>query len=110
MEPTAPYYALYSYKVMSSDRFDLLGNSLAILTGIASPQWAANLLAWIEAECEAMRGQRRTCRGFAALSCFLTFCPIMWIGCHDTSAITGLETITTGVCGHLFVDSTLRRA
>jgi hypothetical protein len=38
VEPTAPYYALYSYKVMSSDRFDLLGNSLAILTGIASPQ------------------------------------------------------------------------
>jgi hypothetical protein len=57
VEPTAPYYALYSYKVMSSDRFDLLGNSLAILTGIASPQWATNLLTWIEAECEAMRGR-----------------------------------------------------
>jgi hypothetical protein len=56
VEPSAPYYALYSYKVMSSDRFDLLGNSLAILTGIASPQWSANLLTWIEAECEAMRG------------------------------------------------------
>ena len=25
MEPTAPYYALYSYKVMGSERFDLLG-------------------------------------------------------------------------------------
>jgi len=57
VEPSAPYYALYSYKVMSSDRFDLLGNSLAILTGIASPQWAENLVAWIEAECEAMRGR-----------------------------------------------------
>jgi hypothetical protein len=56
VEPSAPYYALYSYKVMSSDRFDLLGNSLAILTGIASPQWAQNLVAWIESECEAMRG------------------------------------------------------
>ena len=56
VEPSPPYYALYSYKVMSSDRFDLLGNSLAILTGIASPQWAQNLVAWIEAECEAMRG------------------------------------------------------
>ena len=56
VEPSAPYYALYSYKIMSSDRFDLLGNSLAILTGIASPQWAQNLVAWIEAECEAMRG------------------------------------------------------
>jgi len=57
VEPSAPYYALYSYKVMSSDRFDLLGNSLAILTGIASPRWAANLVAWLEVECEAMRGR-----------------------------------------------------
>lgn len=57
VEPTAPYYALYSYKVMGSDRFDLLGNSLAILTGIASLQWAAKMLPWIEAECEAMRGR-----------------------------------------------------
>jgi hypothetical protein len=57
VEPTAPYYALYSYKVMRSDRFDLLGNSLAILTGIASPHRAAKMLAWIEAECEAMRGR-----------------------------------------------------
>jgi len=32
VEPSAPYYALYSYKIMSSDRFDLLGNSMAILT------------------------------------------------------------------------------
>jgi len=57
VEPSAPYYALYAYKVMSSDRFDLLGNSLAILTGIASPLAAANMLAWVEAECEAMRGR-----------------------------------------------------
>jgi hypothetical protein len=57
VEPSAPYYALYSYKIMSSERFDLLGNSLAILTGIASPLWSRNLLEWIEAECEAMRGR-----------------------------------------------------
>jgi hypothetical protein len=57
VEPTAPYYALYSYKIMSSDRFDLLGNSLAILTGIASPQRTTSMLTWIEAECEAMRGR-----------------------------------------------------
>jgi hypothetical protein len=31
-----PYYALYSYKIDHSERFDLLGNSLAILKGIAS--------------------------------------------------------------------------
>jgi hypothetical protein len=50
-----PYYALWSYKVYSSERFDLLGNSLAILTGIASPSRAASLVKWIEAECAALR-------------------------------------------------------
>ncbi|MFZ9011438.1 MAG: amylo-alpha-1,6-glucosidase [Anaerohalosphaeraceae bacterium] len=39
-----PYYALWSYKVYKSERFDLLGNSLAILSGIA-------MIFWIEAEC-----------------------------------------------------------
>jgi hypothetical protein len=57
VEPAAFYYAIYSYKDMSSDRFDLLGNSLAILTGIASPRGADDLLAWIESECEAMQGR-----------------------------------------------------
>ena len=32
-----PYYAFWSYKIYSSERFDLLGNSLAILSGMASP-------------------------------------------------------------------------
>jgi hypothetical protein len=53
--PSKPYYALYSYKLLNSDRFDLLGNSLAILTGIASPDRSRSLVAWIEAESEAMR-------------------------------------------------------
>ena len=50
-----PYYALWSYKVYKSDRFDLLGNSLAILSGIASPSRARALTSWIETECEALR-------------------------------------------------------
>jgi hypothetical protein len=50
-----PYYALWSYKVHRSERFDLLGNSLAILTGIASPSRAENLISWIEDECEFLR-------------------------------------------------------
>jgi len=50
-----PYYALWSYKVYRSERFDLLGNSLAILFGIARPSRAQKLIAWIEAECKAMR-------------------------------------------------------
>lgn len=50
-----PYYALYSYKMYNSDRFDLLGNSLAILTGVASRDRAQSIVAWIEAECQTMR-------------------------------------------------------
>ena len=50
-----PYYALYSYKVYESERFDLLGNSLAILSGIASPTRSEHLVTWIEDECKAMR-------------------------------------------------------
>lgn len=53
--PHKPYYALWSYKVYSSERFDLLGNSLAILSGIASPTRAEEMIAWIEAECQSMR-------------------------------------------------------
>ena len=46
---------MWSYKVLSSERFDLLGNSLAILSGIASPTRANELIAWIEEETAAMR-------------------------------------------------------
>lgn len=51
-----PYYALWSYKVYRSERFDLLGNSLAILSGIASQSRARQLISWIETECAALRG------------------------------------------------------
>ena len=50
-----PYYALWSYKIYSSERFDLLGNSLAILSGIATPSRAKKMIAWIEGECIDMR-------------------------------------------------------
>ena len=50
-----PYYALWSYKVYRSERFDLLGNSLAILSGIASATRAKHLVNWIETECKALR-------------------------------------------------------
>jgi hypothetical protein len=57
--PHKPYYALWSYKVYSSERFDLLGNSLAILSGIAPPSRAEEMIAWVEDECLSMkkRGQ-----------------------------------------------------
>jgi len=50
-----PYYALWSYKIYRSERFDLLGNSLAILSGIAPSSRAERLIAWIETECKAMK-------------------------------------------------------
>ena len=50
-----PYYAFWSYKIHSSERFDLLGNSLAILSGIASHSRAEEMISWIEDECIALR-------------------------------------------------------
>lgn len=52
-----PYYAMWSYKILSSERFDLLGNSLAILSGVASPSRANEMISWIEEECDAMRAK-----------------------------------------------------
>ncbi len=50
-----PHYAFWSYKIYSSERFDLLGNSLAILSGIASPSRAVKMISWIEEECAGLR-------------------------------------------------------
>ena len=49
------YYAFWSYKIYSSERFDLLGNSLAILSGIASTTRANAIISWIEKNCTEMR-------------------------------------------------------
>jgi hypothetical protein len=58
-----PYYALWSYKIMSSERFDLLGNSLAILSGIASQERAAAMVSWIEKECDSLREREELASG-----------------------------------------------
>lgn len=50
-----PYFAFWSYKVHSSESFDLLGNSLAILSGIASVARAQKMILWIETECRSMK-------------------------------------------------------
>ena len=50
-----PTYAMWSYKVLRDERCDMLGNSLAILTGLAPHTRAGKMVTWIEAECEAMR-------------------------------------------------------
>jgi hypothetical protein len=57
MSAEKPYYALWAYKVANSERFDLLGNSLAILSGIASPKRARAIVDWVEGECAALREQ-----------------------------------------------------
>jgi hypothetical protein len=44
-----------SDNIYSSERINLLGNSLAILSGIASPARAEKILTWIEDECSGMR-------------------------------------------------------
>lgn len=53
--PDRPHYALWSYKVHHSVRFDLLGNCLAMLFGVAAPEKAQAIVAWIEDECAALR-------------------------------------------------------
>lgn len=50
-----PYFALWSYKVYSSERFDLLGNSLAILCGVEPRSRGEALIPWVENEVAAMR-------------------------------------------------------
>ncbi|NHJ15211.1 MAG: amylo-alpha-1,6-glucosidase [Candidatus Thorarchaeota archaeon] len=50
-----PYYAAWVYKVLCDEHFDLLGNSLAILSGLASPSRAKRMVSWIERECQTMR-------------------------------------------------------
>ncbi len=50
-----PYYAFWSYKVYSSERFDLLGNSLAILSGLTSNTRSEAIISWIEKECRGMK-------------------------------------------------------
>lgn len=50
-----PHYALWAYKMYSSERFDLLGNSLAILSGIASSSRSLDMISWIEEECQKLK-------------------------------------------------------
>lgn len=53
-----PYFAFWTYKVYFSDRFDLLGNCLAILSGIASRGRAGEMISWIEKECRYMHDRK----------------------------------------------------
>lgn len=50
-----PYFALWSYKIYHDARFDLLGNSLAVLTGIMPRAQARALITWVEQTCAELR-------------------------------------------------------
>lgn len=50
-----PAYALWFYKVLRDTRCDVLGNSLAILTGLADRERARNIVTWIEERCGELR-------------------------------------------------------
>ncbi|TDN86389.1 alkaline and neutral invertase-like protein [Salegentibacter sp. 24] len=52
-----PYYAFWTYKNFKSERFDLLGNSLAILSGMASSKTADAIIEWVENECTKMKAR-----------------------------------------------------
>jgi Alkaline and neutral invertase len=50
-----PYFSCWSFKLYSSERFDLLGNSIAILSGLASFSRAKNIVHWIDVYCNVMK-------------------------------------------------------
>jgi hypothetical protein len=66
-----PTYAMWSYKVLRDERCDLLGNSLAILTGLAPRARALRMVDWIEAECEGLRARHEL--AVALPPCFFPF-------------------------------------
>ncbi len=57
-QPEKPYFSLWAYKIHNDEHFDLLGNSLAILTGLAPPLRAKRLVDWTEKECAALQKKR----------------------------------------------------
>jgi hypothetical protein len=104
-----PYYALWSYKNYGSERFDLLGNSLAILTGIASSSRANAIISWVERECAAMR-KRGKLVGDLPPNFFPLFVRRILTGDHATETTICQESIITVVCGLSYAVSTWRRS
>ena len=104
-----PYYALWSYKNYGSERFDLLGNSLAILTGIASSSRANAIISWVERECAAMR-KRGKLVGDLPPNFFPLFVRRILTGDHATETTICQESIITVMCGLSYAVSTWRRS
>jgi Alkaline and neutral invertase len=57
-QPDKPYLSLWAYKVHTDEHFDLLGNSLAILTGLVTPARSKQIIGWVEKECAVLRKKR----------------------------------------------------
>jgi len=55
--PDCPYYAAGSFKIYHDNRCDLLGNALAIVSGVASKDRAGQIIDFIEARCVEMRAR-----------------------------------------------------
>jgi hypothetical protein len=67
---------MWVYKIHANGRFDLLGNSLAILFGLADPHKANEIIAWVETACEKMKAS-------GDLACDLPPCLIPYIRPQD---------------------------
>ncbi|HEY0465058.1 MAG TPA: glycoside hydrolase 100 family protein [Polyangiaceae bacterium] len=55
--PNSPHYAAGAFKIFHDQRCDVLGNSLAILTGIAERPRAQQLIDYIESNCDLLRAR-----------------------------------------------------
>ena len=49
-----PYYAVYTYKIYTGKRFDLLGNSLAIIAGISTLDRGREIIEWVDEQCNKL--------------------------------------------------------
>jgi hypothetical protein len=50
-----PFFSCWSFKLYSSERLDLLGNSLAILSGLVSFTRAEKIIHWVDIYCNEMK-------------------------------------------------------
>jgi hypothetical protein len=51
-----PHYAFWCFKIYRSDKFDLLGNSLAIITGLASKEKQKEIINWVNQQVDVLKG------------------------------------------------------
>jgi len=55
--PSSPHYAMGTFKLYHDNHCDVLGNSLAILTHIASRSRAQQIIEYVEFQCELLRAK-----------------------------------------------------